>query len=147
MRAMVAIAVAVAIAVVASGIAYYVMSNDDSSETVRPEAPKNFDVTTPSQWSYVGGDVGSFGVTDSKAPITEEKFKELWKVTSEIDASATAWKTPSSAICVDGWVYYYKGSDNSIYCADIATGETVNKVSLWRPSCSRSCFCSRFSWF
>ena len=129
MKATAVIALAVAIAVVAGGVAYYVMSNGGDPDADGPEAPKVFDITTPSQWSYVGGDVGSFGVTDSKTPITQGDFKELWKVTSEIDASATAWKTPSSAICVDGWVYYYKGADSSIYCADIATGETVNKVS------------------
>ena len=129
MKTVVLAVLAVVAVAAAGGTAYYLMSNEDGSDHDGPEAPKVFDITTPSQWSYVGGDVGSFGVTDSKTPITEGDFRELWKVTSEIDASATAWKTPSSAICVDGWVYYYKGADSSICCADISTGKTLNKVS------------------
>lgn len=130
MRTSVIVAAVTAMVVIAGVGVYIVMSNgDNGSDSARPEAPKNFDITTPSQWSYVGGDIGSIGVTDSKTPIAEGDFKELWQVTSEIDASATAWKTPSSAICVDGWVYYYKGADNCIYCVEIDSGDVVNKVS------------------
>ena len=88
MKTVVLAVLAVVAVAAAGGTAYYLMSNEDGSDHDGPEAPKVFDITTPSQWSYVGGDVGSFGVTDSKTPITEGDFRELWKVTSEIDASA-----------------------------------------------------------
>ena len=97
-----------------------------STELVMPRVIQS---TDPSQWSYVGGDSGSFGVTDSKTPISQSEMKMLWKVESEIDASATAWKTPSSCLCVDDKVYYYNGQQSIFYCVDVATGKTIAKAS------------------
>ena len=67
--------------------------------------PREIQSTSPSQWSYVGGDVGSFGVTDSKTPITESDMRMLWMVTSDTETSSSNWKTPSSSLCVDDKVY------------------------------------------
>lgn len=90
--------------------------------------PREVQPTDPSQWSYVGGDSGSFGVTDSKTLIGQSDMRMLWKVESEIDASATAWKTPSSCLCVDDRVYYYNGQESTLYCVEVATGKTIAKA-------------------
>lgn len=91
--------------------------------------PREILETGPSQWSYVGGDTGSFGVTDSKTPVKQADMQMLWKVESEIDASATAWKTPSSCLCVGDRVYYYNGQESALYCVEVDTGRTVAKAS------------------
>lgn len=91
--------------------------------------PREIQSTSPSQWSYVGGDVGSFGVTDSKTPITESDMRMLWMVTSDTETSSSNWKTPSSSLCVDDKVYYYKGQDSMLYCVDVATGNTIAKAA------------------
>lgn len=95
-------------------------------DVVYPREPQE---TDPSQWSYVGGDAGSFGVTDSKTPVKQADMRMLWKVESEIDASATAWKTPSSCLCVGDRVYYYNGQESALYCVEVDTGRTVAKAS------------------
>ena len=138
MKTLVLVAVLVA-AVAAVGIGAFVLmgggggddveSGLDEPYTGEVNEPKEVKTTSPSQWSYVGGDSGSFGVTDAKTPISKTDLVEKWKVTSVIDPSATAWKTPSSAICVDDRVYYYKGQESSLYCVDVETGNLIGKAS------------------
>ena len=138
MKTLVLVAVLVA-AVAAVGIGAFVLmgggggddveSGSDEPHIEDVDGPREVKTTLPSQWSYVGGDSGSFGVTDAKTPIKQGDFKMLWKVTSIIDATATAWKTPSSAIAVDDRVYYYKGQDSTFYCVDAATGKTIASAS------------------
>ena len=137
MRAGVLVAVViVALSVVAVG-AYILFNNGGSDEgPVLPDEPPTGELVyprevvpvDPSQWTVVGGDVGSFGVTDSKAPVSDEDFELLWKVSYAIDGSATAWRTPSSAICVGDKAYYYVGSENSLLCVELSTGEVIAKA-------------------
>lgn len=89
--------------------------------------PRELIPTSPSQWSYMGGDVESFGVTDSKAPIDVEDFVLKWSVTYPADGGSMVWRTPSSALCVDDRVYYYNGIDNAVYCLDIDSGTVLAK--------------------
>jgi len=85
--------------------------------------------TPPSQWSYVGGDVGSFGVTDSKTPITESDMKLVWKTTdAQLDMSGDSWKVPSSAICVEDSVFYFNNYDNTLYRCNVSTGKEIAHV-------------------
>ncbi len=104
-------------------------SGPDEPASTEVVKPREIQFTEPSQWSFVGGDSGSFGVTDSKTPISQNDMRMLWKVESEIDASATAWKTPSSCLCVDDRVYYYNGQESSFYCVEVDTGKTIAKAS------------------
>ena len=128
------------IAVVAvAGIAVFIgtgNNSDDGSkeEPVIPIAPDDtggtilpveYIPTDASQWSYLGGDIGSFGVTDSKTPIAEADFKEVWKISDPVDTSSMAWKVPSSAIVIGGKAYFYRGSQSQICCAEVSTGNIV----------------------
>ena len=90
--------------------------------------PTAYIQTDASQWSYVGGDVGSFGVTDAKAPITKADFKEVWKISDPVDTSSMAWKVPSSAIAVGDKAYFYRGSQSQLCCAEIGTGKIVTSA-------------------
>ena len=147
MKASVIVAVLIAAIAVAGAGVYFMMSGGSGNEVIDDEDPKPLPTdpeepysgeitepreirpTVPSQWSYVGGDVGSFGITDSKTPLNQSDMKMLWKVSSEIDASASNWKTPSSPLCVGDKAYYYKGQESAFYCVDIATGKTIAKAS------------------
>ena len=93
-------------------------------------APIELVNTPPSQWSYVGGDVGSFGVTDSKTPITESDMKLVWKTTdAQLDMSGGgSWKVPSSAICVEDSVFYFNNYDNTLYRYNVSTGKEIAYV-------------------
>ena len=81
--------------------------------------------TPPSQWSYFGGDMGSFGVTDSKTPTDAGGFALKWKVSYPTESGSMVWRTPSSALCVDDWVYYWNGMDDAVYRLDIETGKVL----------------------
>ena len=83
--------------------------------------------TPPSQWSYFGGDVGSLGITDSKTPIEKDDFLLKWKVTYPVDSGSMVWRTPSSALCVGDYAYYYNGTQNAVFRVDIETGNILAK--------------------
>ena len=100
----------------------------DPVDPVELVYPRDLVETTPSQWSYAGGDLGSLGVTDSKTPVTEEDMVLAWSVTGVMDAGTNIWKVPSSPLCVDDKVYYYKGEDCTLHCCDVSTGADMAVV-------------------
>ncbi len=106
----------------------FVIAYGDDQPSTDVVVPREVQPTSPSQWSYFGGDVESFGVTDSKTPISQSDMKVLWKITSDIDSSSSNWKTPSSALCIDDRVYYYKGQDSILYSVDVVSGNVIAKA-------------------
>ena len=75
------IAVLAVTAIMVGAGVFVILNNRDPDDYDTPIDPLN---TPPSQWSYVGGDVGIFGVTDSKTPITESEMVLVWKTTDAI---------------------------------------------------------------
>lgn len=118
---------AVAAIVVGAGTYYLLNNHDDGNNDYY--TPIDSVNTTPSQWSYVGGDVGSFGVTDSKTPITESEMELAWKTTDAyLDMGGGSWKVPSSAICVEDSVFYFNNYDNTLYRRNVSTGNEIAHV-------------------
>ena len=118
-------ALAVSALVVVAGV-HFLLNDGNGSGYSEPMDLVN---TPPSQWSYVGGDVGSFGVTDSKTPITESEMKLAWKTTdTQIDMSGNVWKTPSSAICVEDSAFFFTCYNNTLYRYNISTGAEIAHV-------------------
>jgi hypothetical protein len=93
--------------------------------------PRILAETSPSQWSHAGGDLGSFGVSDSKTPITEEEMALAWSVTGVMDSGTNVWKVPSSPLCVDDRVYYYKGEDCTLHCCGLLKPDPAEPMVLW----------------
>ncbi len=121
------IAVLAAVLVVGGAGAYALLS--DHSQDTAYSTPLDLENTTPSQWSYMGGDMGSFGVTDAKTPITESEMTLAWKTTDAyMDQGGGSWKVPSSALCVEDSAFYFNGYDNSLYRCSVKTGEVIAKV-------------------
>lgn len=120
------ISVVLIVAVVAGAGAYMLMGNAGEEKDIAATEMKNI---TTSQWAYVGGDVRSFGVTDSKTPITQAEMQLAWKTDKAyMDPAGGAWKVPSSAICVGDRVYYYSGYDSSLYCCNVNDGKVIVKA-------------------
>ena len=120
------ISVVLVVAVVAGAGAFMLVGNAGHEKDVSTAEMK--DITT-SQWAYVGGDVRSFGVTDSKTPITQSEMQLAWKTDKAyMDAGGGAWKVPSSAICVGDRVYYYSGYDSCLYCCNVNDGKVIVKT-------------------
>ena len=127
MKKTVPIIAALAVSALVIGVGVHFLLNDGDGTGY--SEPMDLVNTPPSQWSYVGGDVGSFGVTDSKTPITESEMKLAWKTTdAQLDMSGTVWKTPSSAICVEDSVFYFNNYDNTLYRYNISTGKEIAHV-------------------
>ena len=125
MKAAHVIAVLAVTAIMVGAGIFVILNNRDSDEYYTPIDPLN---TPPSQWSYVGGDVGSFGVTDSKTPITESEMALVWKTTDAIADPGGTWKVPSSAICVEDSVFYFNNYDNTLYRCNVSTGKEIAHV-------------------
>jgi len=115
------IIVAIAIAAVAVGAGVFIALSQDGGHG--GEEP------TASQWQYMGGNVGSFGVTDSKTPITEGEMTLAWRTSDYyMDPTGGTWMVPSSAICVGDSVYYFNGYDNALFRCAIGDGKVLAKV-------------------
>lgn len=144
MKALIITAMIVVIAVAAGVILYMNGGSHDPAETDDPADPvspgdptieedlvypRELIATSPSQWSYAGGDLGSFGVSDSKTPTTDKEMALAWSVTGVMDSGTNIWKVPSSPLCVGDKVYYYKGEDCTIHCCDVSTGADIVTAS------------------
>ena len=138
MKTVIIAALAVVIVAVVAGGIFIIMGDDTGSDKGAEESDKDdiipdkedggpdVDVKeVPANWSYVGGDVGSFGVTDSLTPLTREDFVEVWKISDVVDTGSMAWDVPSSAISVGDRVYYYNGSHSALCCLEASTGRTL----------------------
>lgn len=141
MKTVIIAALAVVIVAVVAGSVFIIMGDDSGSDKGAEESDKDdiipdkedggpdVDVKeVPANWSYVGGDVGSFGVTDSLTPLTREDFAEVWKVSDVVDTGSMAWDVPSSAISVGDRVYYYNGSHSALCCLEASTGRTLTSA-------------------
>ena len=127
MNKTVPIAIIVVASLAAAGVGVFIlMNNNSSNDYYTPIDPEN---TTPSQWSYFGGDVGSFGVTDAKTPITQADMKLAWKYDkAKLDQAGGTWEVPSSAICVEDSVVFYSGMEKSLCRCSVATGKEIASV-------------------
>jgi len=127
MNKTVPIAIIVVASLAAAGVGVFIlMNNSSSNDYYTPIDPEN---TTPSQWSYFGGDVGSFGVTDAKTPITQADMKLAWKYDkAKLDQAGGSWEVPSSAICVEDSVFFYSDMENTLYRCSVATGKEIASV-------------------
>ena len=76
-------------------------------------------------WSYWGGSTSSYGVSDSATATSYSEIEELWSVVG--DSSSSVWTTPGSAVCTDGYTYYY--FDSTLYCVETLTGDVVAMAS------------------
>ena len=127
MNKTVPIAIIVVASLAAAGVGVFIlMNNSSSNDYYTPIDPEN---TTPSQWSYFGGDVGSFGVTDAKTPITQADMKLAWKYDkAKLDQAGGTWEVPSSAICVEDSVFFYSGMEKTLCRCSVATGKEIASV-------------------
>lgn len=124
MNKTVPVVIVVAVALVAAGVGVYVLMNNGSSDDYY--TPIDAENTPPSQWSYFGGDVGSFGVTDAKTPITKDDMKLAWKFDkAKLDQAGGTWEVPSSAICVEDSVFFYSGMEKTLYRCSVSTGKEI----------------------
>lgn len=81
-----------------------------------------------SNWNYWFGNLDLPGVSDSKTPVNSSDLVELWKIADVMDGGSMVWDVPGSAICIDDKTYFFRGSEDALYCVTTATGEIIAKT-------------------
>lgn len=105
-----------AVAILAVGAYVLLVDNDDGSEPVSL-------IEGSSDWNYWLGNLSMPGVSDSKTPVSESDFNELWNVSGKLEGMV--WKVPGSAICIGDYTYYYDGAVEKLKCVETRTGKRM----------------------
>ena len=105
-------------------------TNDDGSTQYIPS--KNYEYVgeqvDSSNWNYWFGNLDLPGVSDSKTPTNSADLVELWKIADVLDGGSMVWDVPGSAICVGDKTYFFRGSEDALYCVTTATGKVIAKA-------------------
>lgn len=81
-----------------------------------------------SNWNYWFGNLDLPGVSDSKTPVKSGDLVELWKIADIVDGGSMVWDVPGSAICIGDKTYFFRGSEDALYCVTTATGKVIAKA-------------------
>lgn len=129
-------AVIVAIALVACAVFILPESKEDPSSEVLDNPSfvpsRNYayseETVNSADWSYWLGNLDMPGISDAKTPTTESEMVERWKIADVLDGGSMVWEVPGSAICIGDKTYFYRGSEDALYCVNTSTGSLIKKV-------------------
>ena len=105
---------------------------NDSNGSTQYVPSKNYEYVgeqiNSSNWNYWFGNLDLPGVSDSKTPVKSGDLVELWKIADIVDGGSMVWDVPGSAICIGDKTYFFRGSEDALYCVTTATGKVIAKA-------------------